>query len=48
MNKKIAWEKWDVDLLEQEMIDNVIETSDESEVDLIEEALEKQNILKFS
>ena len=23
--KKIAWEKWDTDLLEQEMIDDVIE-----------------------
>ena len=40
MNKKIAWEKWDTDLLEQEIIDNVIETSDESEMELVEEALD--------
>ena len=40
MNKQIAWEKWDTDLLEQEMIDDVIETSDESEMDLVEEALD--------
>jgi hypothetical protein len=40
MNKQIAWEKWDTDLLEQEMIDDVIEASDESEMDLVEEALD--------
>lgn len=38
--KKVAWEKWDTDLLEQEMIDDVIESSDESEIDLVEEALD--------
>tara|TARA_R110002020_G_scaffold216352_1_gene423886 strand:+ start:807 stop:1409 length:603 start_codon:yes stop_codon:yes gene_type:complete len=38
--RKIAWEKWDTDLLEQEMIDDVIETSDEEDIDLIEEALD--------
>ena len=38
--KKIAWEKWDTDLLEQEMIDDVIEASDENEMDLVEEALD--------
>ena len=40
LGRKIAWEKWDTDLLEEEMIDDVIETSDESDIDLIEEALD--------
>tara|TARA_R100000008_G_C3586369_1_gene172686 strand:+ start:1825 stop:2442 length:618 start_codon:yes stop_codon:yes gene_type:complete len=40
--RKIAWEKWDTDLLEQDMIDDVIETSSEDgeDIELIEEALD--------
>ena len=41
-SKKIAWEKWDVDLLEEELMDDLLEASSEDDEDaaLTEEAIE--------
>lgn len=42
-NKKIAWEKWDVDLLEEELMDDLLEASsedDDEDAALTEEAIE--------
>ena len=39
-NKKIAWERWDVDIIEEDIVDELLAEHDEEDMELVHEALE--------